>query len=493
MTKSGRLLLGMDLGRASIRFVLANWAGGRPAVSRYLEIPLPAEVYHEGQFLDPVAAGQLLQTQLKTQLVPGRHRVAVAVGGQTALVRRVAVPRQQPAKIRHILETQGDQWIPFLREGAAFDFAVVDPDHSKHEQEILLVAVPTRYIEGLSAALRVAGLRLAALDLDLAALYRAALATAPLPAEGAVAVMDLERERPRIGLFDQGLAVGVRSLDTALPPPADPDLPELPLDLVAGEELLVETRRTLEMMIAQMQRPPALRALVLFAPGPVGELVAGLERELRRAMGGYLAPDFQVVRLAEGEPPGKALAFGLALVQARPPRGMHLLPRPTMVQRRRQVASLALSLAVAVGTGLYALQWSGEMPGLESRRLSLQANLNRLNAELKRSGEIAAEEALAQRLQPLQQDLGRYPLWSTAFPRLRELLPAGVVLNTLVFGAPNLSLTGQATAPEQVAELLDALERSPDFQAPVLEYSGGKGEINFAISLTLAEREGTAR
>ncbi len=477
----------MELAGGSIRLVKAQHSSGGSSIARTAEVEFPPEVYRDGQIFNPTAFGKAVKEAIKTQLGGAPKQVALSVGGQGVLVRRVGLPKLKKNDLRHLMETQGDQWIPFLREGAAFDLRVVNPNAGEHQQEVLLVAVPTRYIDYATSVLKTAGLKLAALDVDVSAVYRAAVAHGAAPAQGTVAVLDLSQEKPRLGLFHDGILVSARSLDTRINRSgAGMVLPGF------GDDLPVEVRRSVELMFTPLPEGTLLSALVVNDPVRNGELLEGLEREITTTFQDRLGPSFRLAgEIDRNTDPRMALSFGLALTQTGEPQFFDLMPRPTVAEKRQSRLVTFLTLFVIAALGAYGYLWSLQMPALAEEQAAKQTELTKLQEGLARESQIAYEEQKEKMLQPLIAELNKSDPWVAIHAHLKELLPPGVKVTGLSVSAGKATFSGTAPKPDQVAELMNALDKSPYFLNPILSTSGSTDEIpaNFSISVELATRE----
>lgn len=480
-------LLGIELRREGLRLVEGGRAGGSLSVRRWTDLPMPALAYRDGHVKDPAVVGAHLKAALRSGFRPSSRAAVVALSGQTGLVRRALLPRLKPARLRELIETQGDQWIPFLREGAAFDLRPADGGTVPDEQECLIIAVPTAYVRAVAAALRAAGLRLAGLDLDLSARYRAALALGLGPPDGAVGMLEVSRERVRLGLLYEGLPVAARTLEAA-PFVRETEATEPAL----SEGLLLEVRRGLEAMLTQWSQAHPLSALLVAGEPQLSEsALQGIARELKVEMGARLASDFAVMPAgADRVEGGLTLGLGLSLWRATRPMGFDLLPRATAAERRSRSRSLAVSLLLLASTGAYGLHFSEQMPALQGQTRRTQSDLAALQSILAQETVVVAEETRATLLLPLRLELGRNPAWSTIYPQLQSLLPDGVSLTQVSGLPPQLTLQGRAAAPEALADLIQALEDSTHFHSPTLQSGGaGEGTISFLVQVTMSPLE----
>lgn len=426
---------------------------------------------------------------LLQKLGPGTTETAVCIPSQLALVRRIPMPKVSPKRLRALIESQGQRFIPFYRDGANFDLLVINPNLNQHEQEVLLVAVPSAVIKRLQALLKTAGLRLVAVDVDTMALYRAALALGHLKPGAPAAVLDVGHRRARLGLFTGGLPSVGRNLDM-LPLPVTPpdDLPDASYQ--GTEEFAVEVRRTLEVIQGQA-RVDDLSHLVLSAPNAQESLSGVLRAELQT--GGRVASDFGVTALGTADLPADMVpAFGASLAVAVKPYRFTLLPRTsTDVLRQRRTAALLLLVALA-GSGGYGYFWYQQRLALEAEQQRITSQIAAHNAYLVREKEIAALEARFQSFQPIIEERGKLLQWTYLYPRLRALLPEDVTISNVAYGGDSLSITGRSGSPEGLAQFIQRLEDSPLAAPPVLSTFTDPGG-DFAISAKVTPMGGGAR
>ncbi len=473
----------MELGSSSIRFVKVEQSGPRT-----LEVPLGPDLYNEGQVVNRKGFSQAVRTALRQQLGSVPPGAAVSLGAQNVLVRRIGLPKLKGPALRNLLETQGEQWIPFLREGAAFDLVVVDPNMSAHQQEVLLVAVPTRTVERIAEAVNAMGLKLAALDVDTAALFRTAVASGAAQATGVVGMVDLTTDRPRIALYQNGYLVGTRTLDSR-------GVRGTTQWGAAGfnDDLPTDVRRSIDLMVTQLRAEAPLDAMVVLG-APPAELMEALDREFRLAMASRIAPGFNLT-MGNGASiaPEAALGYGLALCQRVAPFSFDLMPKTSVEEKRQRNLAWLLSGVLVAGVGAYGYLWTLQMPELTGEEARLRRDIGTANAYLAREPGVKVEEARAASLQPIFGALAKVDPWTVAFPRLKEILPTGVRITSLSGALPSLSITGTAPLPEQVDELLNAMEKSPYFLNPVLSTSGTETDVAFSMSVQLAPREVKAK
>lgn len=457
---------------------------------RFAEVPTPAEAIAGGQVVPGPALVAALK-ELRKKLGGGPREVATAIPANLALVRRLAMPKLPVKKLRSLLETQGQQFIPFYRDGATFDFVVTNPNLSPNELEILLVAVPTVVVERLQAAIRADGLKLVSLDIETVAQYRAGVALGEIQAGAHAAVLDVGHRRARLGLFSNGWPTIIRTMDVL---PLLPTYGEPPADVrfLDPEEFAVELRRTVEILLSQSRPDDTVAAMLLSARWESPDVVSLLEEEMR--VGGRTAPDFRVA--LTGGPvvaPGFSMAFGLALALAAPPIRLTLLPRPPMdVVKQRRLAGIILFLSL-LGAGAYGWYWYQDDLRLAEERIKLDKAMAEHNTYIAKTEPVVkAVEARAKEFEPLRTALNEKEPWSVFYPHLRSLLPTGVELQNINLSGQNLTLAGKASTPEALAEFVQKLHTSPMVVPPVLHsYAEAAGTFN--ISAKVQPRRGGSK
>lgn len=451
------------------------------SVVQWAEVPTPPEAVIGGQ----ISPGPQLVEALKAllqKLGPGTRDAVIAIPSQLALVRRLTMPKLPPKRLRGLIESQGQQFIPFFRDGATFDLVVINPNHGPTEQEILLVAVPTPVIQRLQAATRTAGIRLVSVDVDMIALYRANLAAGTLAPDEPVALLDAGHRRARLGIFRNGWPIMLRALDLLplLPSPVEP-----PPDVrfLTPDEFAVEVRRTGEILLSQ-SRTEAVSALALSAHWSDSTMQEMLESEWRQ--GERAAENFRVVTPGREIPPGLALAYGLSLATAVKPYRLALLPRASVdVQRQRRNAALLL-LATLAGAGAYGWFWYQKGLELHQESLRLAQAIAVHNADLAREKEIAAAEARIREYAPLEAVYKTTLPWTEFYPHLRSLLPQGVTLQQVSVNGTALTMNGRAATPEDAAEFIQRVHASPLIKPPILNTfttAGGSFTVTAQIQL----------
>jgi Tfp pilus assembly PilM family ATPase len=308
-----RVIIGLDIGSRRIKAVEAR-GGKRPKVRRTAQVPTPEGAVQGGVVVQPERLATALKSVVQRLRAPAKE-VAVAVGGSVAFLRRMPLPVMPAEELRSMLELQTDRFIPFAKEGAEFDLAILG-EAGNGEMHVLLAAAPAKAVAGLMQACKAARLKLVKVDVEPLALQRGLVAAGCVGEFESIGILDLGHELARLSLFEDGKPLLTRNLELG------PEFQQAQAEAREDEnlparlaDLLLDLRRSLDFALAQYQG--ALPSRLLLVGG--GARLPGLDRictdYLRQNVArlpeefAVLVPDLSLARLE----PGELLAFGLAL------------------------------------------------------------------------------------------------------------------------------------------------------------------------------------
>ena len=262
---SDRGSIGLDIDGRYL--AAAQVSGGR--VTRCASQNLPEGLVRDGEVSDPEVLGQHLKSFASAAGLPRNVRLGVA--NQQIVVRVVELPRIEDDKQRDAaVRFQASEAIAMPLDEAVLDHQIAGfttAADGTPRMQVVLVAARRKMIETLLEAVKAAGLKTEAVDLDAFPLVRAL-------------AVDDEEEVPRARVFchlggvsNLAVAVGTNCFFTR------------PLSAVwdeedAGSRLADEIRLSIDYYMTQPQAKP-VGEVVLSGPGSVnGELVETLETQL---------------------------------------------------------------------------------------------------------------------------------------------------------------------------------------------------------------------
>jgi type IV pilus assembly protein PilM len=167
-------LIGLDISSSAVKLLELSRRGQKYHVEAFAAEPLPPNAIVDKQVADPQAVGEAIARAVaragtKTKLA------AVAVAGSSVITKIISVPTGlKDADLEAQIRDEADQYIPYPIDEVNLDFQVLGPSQKNPDYvDVLLAACRGEQVEGLSAALQVAGLTPKIVDIEAYALENA--------------------------------------------------------------------------------------------------------------------------------------------------------------------------------------------------------------------------------------------------------------------------------------------------------------------------------
>ena len=168
-------LIGLDIGSSAIKAVELEATRKGYRVAAAGSAPLEEGAIVDGVIVDGDAVAEAIRAACASRRFRART-VAAAVGGGSALIRRIRVPRMSDSELDESVHWEFDQHVPFDVEEVALDYRVLDtaPDEERRDtMDVLLVAAKKDRIVERTRVIERAGLAAAVIDIDALALCNA--------------------------------------------------------------------------------------------------------------------------------------------------------------------------------------------------------------------------------------------------------------------------------------------------------------------------------
>jgi type IV pilus assembly protein PilM len=168
-------VVGLKIGASALAAACIE-QNGAVRVLQVARAPLPPGIVAGGEVRDPEALAQALKAFFKAHKLP-RRNVRVGVGNNRIGVRTIDLSGiEDPKQLANAVRFRAQEALPIPVDQAVLDFQVlsedVDPE-GVHRKRILLVVAYRELVDGYALACRLAGIRLAGIDLEAFALLRA--------------------------------------------------------------------------------------------------------------------------------------------------------------------------------------------------------------------------------------------------------------------------------------------------------------------------------
>jgi len=171
-------LLGLDISSTAVKLLELSMSSGRSGaryrVESYAVEPLPANAVVEKNIADIDAVGQAVLNVVKRAGTKTRQ-AAVAVSGSAVITKVITMPAALSDQDReNQIQLEADQYIPYPLEEVNMDFEVLGISEKNPEMvDVLLAASRSENVDDRVAALEIAGLTAAVVDVEAFAMENA--------------------------------------------------------------------------------------------------------------------------------------------------------------------------------------------------------------------------------------------------------------------------------------------------------------------------------
>lgn len=160
-------VVGLDIGSDAVKAVILRRSRGGWSLVGAAEVPMP-----DSGTSDPEQVAEALREVLDTLRVR-RGRIAAALAGGAAIVKRLSLPTMSDAELAEAIPWEAEQYIPFDLADVQLDYQLMPADPERPGTEVLLVAAKKERIEARTDAIIRSGRQPVILDLEAFALVNA--------------------------------------------------------------------------------------------------------------------------------------------------------------------------------------------------------------------------------------------------------------------------------------------------------------------------------
>ncbi|HET7312912.1 type IV pilus assembly protein PilM [Salinisphaera sp.] len=223
-----RGLIGIDISARRVKLLELDRSGDQLRVLAYANAPVPDGAIGNFQILDVEAVAQAVLSALERSGSRTRD-AAIAVSGPSVISKTILMPiGLDDAEMEQQIHFDAEHHIPHPIEEVNLDFQVLEPEPDNAEfNRVLLVACRRDNIEERTAALEMAHMRIALVDVEEYALQNACALLAGriegVSDSDSIAVFDIGYDSTRLtiqrggrSLYTRGIGFGAAALDAAL-------------------------------------------------------------------------------------------------------------------------------------------------------------------------------------------------------------------------------------------------------------------------------------
>ena len=202
--------IGLDIGSSSIKLVQVKSSRKAYSLQNFGIEPLPPGAIIDGAIADPGAVSESIRNLIKRIHLRGKD-VALAVSGNSVIIRRLQIPAMEGAALAEQMEWEVKQNVPFARNEVIVDYEVLVPKTPEGQMEVVLVAAKREIVEQYVEAVKGAGLNPSIVDTGAFAMQNAVEAATGFSHETA-AVINVGAHFSTIVIVSNGHPVFHRNL-----------------------------------------------------------------------------------------------------------------------------------------------------------------------------------------------------------------------------------------------------------------------------------------
>lgn len=181
-------LVGLDIGSVTIKVAEVVDAKKGPVLKRFGTLDLKPGAIEEGMIRDPAYVAEMIRELFSLYHVREEH-VAVSIGGYSAIVKKISMPKMEEAELQKTIFVEAEQYIPFDISEVYLDFQVMGPNpQNPNQMSVLLVAAKKEMVAQYAELVELAGLTPCIMDIDAFAVQNIYEATHPEDPEEVVLI-----------------------------------------------------------------------------------------------------------------------------------------------------------------------------------------------------------------------------------------------------------------------------------------------------------------
>ncbi len=201
--------MGLDIGTDSIKVAEAKFAKDGITITGLGIARTPEGIFDNEVITDPKALGAAIKALLNESGIKTKQCVSSVSGASQVVVRVISVPKMNDAELAETMKWEVERQVPFSPSEVVMDFQALNlpsADPAASEMDVLLAVAQQQLIENHVEALRSAGLKPTAIDIEPLAASRALIELSSNAArDETVAVVNIGAARTDMGVFESGI------------------------------------------------------------------------------------------------------------------------------------------------------------------------------------------------------------------------------------------------------------------------------------------------
>ena len=229
---------GLDISDGSIKIIKLKNNRGNLELASFGEKKIPKGIIEEGEIKDEASLAKIIREavgNINGEKIKTKY-VACSLPEEKSYLQVIQMPKMPEEEIKQAVKFEAENYIPLPIEKAYFDFQVIKPfyNHLDH-LDVLITAIPRKIVDGYISALKMAGLKPIALEIESLAITRALIKdeASPFP----ILIIDVAATRTGFAVFSGHSLRFTSSIPTSSEDFTEAISKALNIDLSKAEEL----------------------------------------------------------------------------------------------------------------------------------------------------------------------------------------------------------------------------------------------------------------
>jgi type IV pilus assembly protein PilM len=197
----------LDIGSSSIKMVEAAVDKNGYRIMSLGILPLPEYAIQNNMVVDSKPVVETIRKLVDDNGIKSKQVIS-AVPGRAVIMKKVQMPRQEPAELEANIEFEAQNVIPENLENVNLDHQVLQETDDGNKMDVLLVAVKKEIVNSYADAIQEAGLNPTVMDVDYFALENMYEANYGVESEnGVVGIIHIGAQYTSITLLHNGISI----------------------------------------------------------------------------------------------------------------------------------------------------------------------------------------------------------------------------------------------------------------------------------------------
>lgn len=145
MLFSSKKVIGLDLGSSSIKMAELKLSGNNAELENFASVQTPSQAMTNGEITDSFLLGEAIKSLHKEQRFD-RKIVNIGMWGNSAIVKKISLPKRDPKELREQIKFEAQQYLPFDISQVTLEHHILPFSTTPDMMDVLIIAAQNDFI-----------------------------------------------------------------------------------------------------------------------------------------------------------------------------------------------------------------------------------------------------------------------------------------------------------------------------------------------------------